>query len=89
MHDRDNPQRFFVGRIRNEVISRIGEAQRTRGQIRAAVTLVGKRNKRFDGRLNCFDHPISSKLAVFGDEFPNSVKINFSFRVKIIPGCRH
>ena len=40
MHDRDNPKRLFVWRISYEVVSSIGETQRSGSEIRAAVALV-------------------------------------------------
>jgi hypothetical protein len=50
----------------------------------ATVALMRERDERFDGCLNCIDQTISGKMVVFRDEFPNSVEVNFSFRVKIM-----
>lgn len=85
MHDRDNPQRLFVGRISDKVIPRICEAQRARGEVGAAVALMRERDKRFDSRLNLINHSISGNVTVLGYEFPNSIEINRGFRVKITP----
>ena len=88
MHDRDNPQRTLIRRVGYEVIPRVGEAQRARGEIGATMALMGKRNKRLDSRLDCIDHPIGCPGIVFGHKFPNRVEVDFSFRVKII-ASRH
>lgn len=87
MHNRDNPQRSFIRRLRYEVISRVREAQRTRGEIGATVALMWKR-KRFDGRFNCIDHPVGCFRIVFGYVFPNRIKVDFGFRMKVVPS-RH
>ena len=88
MHDRHNPQRYFLRRVGNQIVPRGREAQRARGEVGAAVALMGELNERFNGCLNVVDRPISGKMVVFSDELPNGVEVNFSFRVKIIPSHR-
>jgi hypothetical protein len=77
-------QWLLVWRVRYKVIPRPSKTQGTRGQIGAEMALVGKRDKCPDGRLNLIGHSIGG-VRVFGYEFPNGVKVNFSVRVKIIP----
>ena len=48
------------------------------------MTLRREGNERFDGRLNLVDHPVCGTMVVFGGEFPNSVEVDFSFRVKFV-----
>jgi hypothetical protein len=75
MHDCNDPQRLSIGRIGYQVIPRIREAQRPRGEIWAAVALMRKRHNRLEGRLNLIDRSIGGILAALGYEFPNSIEI--------------
>jgi hypothetical protein len=65
-----------------EIIPRCGETQGTLGQIGETVTLMGKRDKRLDGRLDGVDHPVSGLKTVFRYEFPNRVKVGIGLRMK-------
>jgi hypothetical protein len=84
VHDGDNPQWPLIRRIGYEIIPRCGETQGTLGQIGAAMALMGKRDKRFDSRLDGVYDPVSGLKTVFRYEFPNSVKVGFGLGVKPI-----
>ncbi len=45
---------------------------------------MGKRNQLFDGVKNIGNHPVGGGGIVASYEFPNVLKINRGFRVKVI-----
>jgi hypothetical protein len=81
MHDCDNPQWLFLRRVSNQVFVNDSEAQRTRGEVRASVALVRKRNKSTNTVQNCRNQTVGGIEIVIADEFSDLVKVEPSLRV--------
>ena len=82
MQHGNHEQRIFVRSIGDQVVERRYESQRPQGKVWPLMPLVGKRNKIANSFINVLPYPVSSIEIVFGDEFPNIVKVGVGFGVK-------
>ena len=71
MHHREDPQGLLFRSVGNQVLACQSEAERTRGEIRAAMALIGKGNQPTNGCQNFRDHPVGSVEIIGAYEFPN------------------
>ena len=86
VNDGYNPQRFFLGRIGNQIITYLNEAQRPGGEVGASVALTGERHKVIESFLDFGSYAVCGGRIIGGDVFRDFVKIGFRFRVKRIAG---
>jgi hypothetical protein len=84
MHDRDNPEGLFIRRVGYEIIPRRRETHGPRRQVGAAVALMGKGTRASMVALIASITRSAAFKTVVGYEFPNRVKVNFGFRMKIV-----
>jgi hypothetical protein len=67
----DNPQGFFIRRVRNQVIVNRNKAEGARGQIWASAALMRKAHQRPNGAKHVLSNTPSSLRAVTSDKSPN------------------
>src|SRR4051812_34444888 len=84
MDDSDDPQRAFVRRIGDEVVSNSLESQWAAGQIGPAMPLMRKRDQGFKRLIDLLNYTVRCGYVVGGDVVPNLVKVVFSFGVKCV-----
>ena len=67
MHYSDHPERFFIGRIGDQVIPDAYEAQRAVRQVGAAMADMGERNDALNGSVNVVNYAMRGSRAVLAD----------------------
>jgi hypothetical protein len=75
VHNRDHPQRFFVGRVGDQIFAHDNEPQRPRGEVRAPMAAVGKRHHGANGVQNFGNYPVGRVQLIRRDIVPNLIKV--------------
>ncbi len=78
MHHGDNPQRFFLGGVGNQVFTYKNEPQRARREVRAPVALMGKRHESAKGVKDFGDDPVGCVRVFLGKVIANIVEVGLS-----------
>jgi hypothetical protein len=84
VHNGHNPQGLFVGHVGNHIFPHQLETQRTRGQVRAAVALVGSMHQGTDGIKDLRNHPVGGIWIVGCDILADLVDVDVRFRVESV-----
>jgi len=84
VYDSDNPQRLFLRRVGDQVLTYQNEAQRARGEVLASVAGTGERYKIIYGLNYSRNHAVGSVGIIRRNELPNFVEVGPDFRVEII-----
>ena len=84
VHDGHNPQGPLVGRVGDKVIVYAPEEQGARGEISAAVALMGKRYKGGDSVENFVYDALSSIRTISAYVFGDFIEVDVSLGVKLI-----
>jgi hypothetical protein len=87
MHHGHDPQRLFIGRVRDETLPYDGKTKRPRGQIRAAVALMWERHETADGSKYVFLNAPGGSRIILRDEGPNLGEVLGRERVKVETPC--
>ena len=82
VHHRDNPQGFFLGCVGNQVFTHQNEPQGARGEVRAAVALMGKSYEPAKGVKNFRDDPIGCVRVFLGKVIADIVEVGVGFQVE-------
>jgi hypothetical protein len=69
--DSDNPERFFIWRICDQILAQANEPQRPRRQVRALPALLGERNQSAYPAIELFAKPPRRSWVVCRNVLPN------------------
>jgi len=82
VQDRDNDERVFVRRVRDEIFSDRPEAQRPSCEVGSLMALLRESREPVDRVEDLFTYPISGIEAIIGDVLPNIVNVGVCLRVE-------
>ncbi len=85
VEDGNYPQRVFIRRVNNQIISNSFEAERTECQIWPTVTLLRKSREFCKRSVKVVDDAVRSILAVFSDIYRDFINIVVGFGMKFEP----
>src|SRR5271165_1054839 len=71
VNDGDHQERFFVWRIRYEVLANAPKSQTSRAQVRTPMALLRESDQPADGLENLLAQPFRGAWIILGDELPD------------------